>query len=372
MHLAICSDIKEFKLDQLQDELWSRNFPGAGWITCLYKVATASSANVASGDIAIRNVRSNKWLACDIYVIQDMDSKDAEKLLELGARPFLITCFESPLYAPRFYQNVSQIAEKFKYKIGFPFKGKKCKFSESVGNIDFRFPSFYLKDMKEIQSWNSRKKIILVAANKYITNRVFMPKKPSMRGLIRQVKNMLRKLQDPFYRIALANSLHDQRLEVIEYFSVGDNLDICGKGWDKWDELPSTWVKRLENIIKERYLGVCENKIDLISNYRFSICFENMVMSGYITEKIIDCFVAGTLPIYLGAPDVDSFMPSNSFIDMRRFQSIEQVKAFMNSLDDKSALTMIMAGRDYLKTEVGRLHSYEGFADYVFKLAKTC
>ena len=372
MHLAICSDIKEFKEDQLRDEQWSRKFPGSGWITCLYDLATRSSINISSGDIAIQNIKSNKWVATDVYVIQDMASKEAEFLLALGAKPFLITCFESPLYAPSFYRNIDQIADKFIYKMGFPFTGNQFEIAGSMGSMGFRFPTFYVKDIKDIRPWSFRKNLVLVAANKYRVSKVFKASRLSMRGLMRQVKTLAWKLFDSNYRHALAYSLHDRRLEAIEYFSADKNFDIYGKGWDQWDELPSTWARRLEQVTRGRYQGVCQDKIDLISNYRYSICFENMAMPGYITEKMIDCFVAGTLPIYLGAPDVENFMPANSFIDMREFQSLDQVEAFMSSLDDKTAMAMIIAGRYYLKTELGQLHSYEGFADHVFKLAMTC
>ena len=44
-----------------------------------------------------------------------------------------------------------------------------------------------------------------------------------------------------------------------------------------------------------------------------------MVLERWITEKIFDCFYAGTIPVYLGAPDVARWLPPECFIDMRRF-----------------------------------------------------
>lgn len=372
MHLVFCSDIEAFNKDQLHDKQWSYRFPGSGWITCLYHMAPESGFDVASGDVAIANIGSNKWNAKDVYVIQEMNSTEATKLLDLGAIPFLITCLEAPLYAPFFYDKICRTAENFKFSLGFGFSDGQCGTAGSKKNLQFRFPSFYLDDMQEIHPWNGRKKLVLVAANKYRANRIYIPNRRSLINVLRQLKSLSWQIISPAYRKALAASLHDQRLETIEYFANKRELELYGAGWDNWEMLPSVWVNRLRDAIHELYLGRCQNKLETISDYRFSICFENMVLPGYMTEKVVDCFVAGTVPLYLGAPDIETLIPVESFIDMRNFNSYDQVDAFINSMDEHDAISMIRAGRNYLKTETGILHSHEGFAKNVIKLAKAC
>ena len=44
-------------------------------------------------------------------------------------------------------------------------------------------------------------------------------------------------------------------------------------------------------------------------------------MQGYITEKIFDCFYAGTVPIYMGGTDATEYLPPESFIDARAYPS---------------------------------------------------
>lgn len=372
MHLAFCSDIEAFNKDQLRDKQWSYRFPGSGWITCLYRMATESGIDVASGDVAIANIASNKWNAKDVYVIQEMMSTNAQKLLDLGAKPFLITCFEAPLYAPFFYDNISRIANKFKFSLGFGFsEGQSCR-AGLEENLQFRFPSYYLDDMREIRPWEDRKKLVLVAANKYRTKKIYIPSQPSLMNILRQFKSVSWQCISSAYRTSLAASLHDHRLEVIEYYSRNRELELYGADWDQWDALPSGWANRLRDVVNGQYLGRCQNKLETISNYRFSICFENMALSGYMTEKIVDCFVAGTIPLYLGALDIDAFVPIESYIDMRNFDSYDEVDVYMNSIKEHDAIRMIKAGRDYLLTETGILHSYEGFARKVIRLAETC
>jgi hypothetical protein len=51
--------------------------------------------------------------------------------------------------------------------------------------------------------------------------------------------------------------------------------------------------------------GKCGSKIDLMRRYRYALVFENQRQPGYVSEKLLDAFVAGAVPIYWGAPDID-------------------------------------------------------------------
>lgn len=47
--------------------------------------------------------------------------------------------------------------------------------------------------------------------------------------------------------------------------------------------------------------------IESLQDYRFSIAIENFVDKKYFTEKLLNCFATGTVPIYLGAKDLSDF-----------------------------------------------------------------
>ena len=372
MYLAICSDSASFKSDQLRDRQWSSRFPGSGWITCLYGLAAESGIEVSSGDIAIANVASKKWNAKEVYVIQDMNSSEAAHLLDMGGRPFLITCFEGPLYAPLFYGTIARVAGAFQFSLGFGFSEDQHVEDGRKKNLPFRFPSYYLNDVRAIHPWGNRRKIALVAANKYKTNRVFIPGELTATNALAQLKSLGMQLISPVYRNALATSLHGVRLEAIKHFVGKKELWLYGSGWNHWGGLPAAWGAVLKDLVNGQYLGQCQDKLEVLSDYRFSICFENMVLRGYVTEKIVDCFVAGTIPLYYGAPDIEAFVPAGSFVDMRAYSSLDQVDALLDSMNECDAIRMICAGREYLQTEMGMLHSYEGFARNVIRLATSC
>lgn len=55
-------------------------------------------------------------------------------------------------------------------------------------------------------------------------------------------------------------------------------------------------------------------KLETLSNYRFSLCYENSISPGYQTEKLLHGKVAGTIPIYYGHESVKTDFNPNCFI----------------------------------------------------------
>ena len=74
-----------------------------------------------------------------------------------------------------------------------------------------------------------------------------------------------------------------------------------------------------------------ENKIDIYRNYKFVIAFENAIDPDYVTEKFYDPLIAGSVPIYLGAPNIEEFAPGDHcFVDVRDFESPQSLACFIN------------------------------------------
>jgi len=73
-----------------------------------------------------------------------------------------------------------------------------------------------------------------------------------------------------------------------------------------------------------------------------------MVMSGYVTEKIFDCLYAGTIPLYWGAPDIEVLIPPETYIDVRRFSSSEEMWNFAKKMTPCEKAQMRKAGKEFL------------------------
>lgn len=69
-----------------------------------------------------------------------------------------------------------------------------------------------------------------------------------------------------------------------------------------------------------------EEAVKIYTNYKFVIAFENAQQQpGYVTEKIVNAFLAGSIPIYLGhSNSVSQLFNSRSFIDCGKFATLRK------------------------------------------------
>ena len=74
------------------------------------------------------------------------------------------------------------------------------------------------------------------------------------------------------------------------------------------------------------YRGV---KRELFAKYPFVLAFENANCYDWVTEKPYDALLAGSVPIYMGAPNVNDYLPPNSYIDVRFFSGPAELAAFL-------------------------------------------
>ena len=59
--------------------------------------------------------------------------------------------------------------------------------------------------------------------------------------------------------------------------------------------------------------------------YRFSIAVENDIRPFYFTEKLLNCFVAQTIPIYLGATEIGKFFNPEGIIQLK-LEDLEHIE----------------------------------------------
>lgn len=76
------------------------------------------------------------------------------------------------------------------------------------------------------------------------------------------------------------------------------------------------WVEKLKGKVDifGRGLKTMNRKEEALEEYMFSVTIENDQYETYWTEKILDCFVSGTVPIYHGAPDLPNFFNMDGVI----------------------------------------------------------
>ena len=103
-----------------------------------------------------------------------------------------------------------------------------------------------------------------------------------------------------------------------------------------------------------------EYKEDALKDYRFSIVVENSKTDNYFTEKLIDCFAVGTIPIYWGCPNIDKFFNTQG---MLLFDTIEELHNIISSLSDDKYNSMLQAANENLTIS----KNYNVIEDWMYK-----
>lgn len=179
-----------------------------------------------------------------------------------------------------------------------------------------------------------------------------------------------RNVLEPFWsrtgrskRIVVINGSHNPQLRSREQYSTRIEamvalskfgvVDLYGRGWSRWWSQAALWLPywRNRSTLMSIYKGACASKFEVLQQYKFCLCFENMAMNGYITEKIFDCLYAGTIPLYLGAPDVEKYIPSTVYVDCSKFSSWSAMWEEVRSMSDNQIHLMREAGRLFLGSE---------------------
>jgi hypothetical protein len=94
------------------------------------------------------------------------------------------------------------------------------------------------------------------------------------------------------------------------------NIDIYGNNWDN------------SGINDQRIKGQILNKKDALIDYEFSIAIENCIEEGYFTEKITDCILTDTTPIYYGCMEIQKHF--SSLYALSTLQNITELKSILN------------------------------------------
>jgi glycosyltransferase involved in cell wall biosynthesis len=92
------------------------------------------------------------------------------------------------------------------------------------------------------------------------------------------------------------------------------------------------FVRAIEHKIDLFGRGIKElpSKLDGLRDYMFSVAIENVSCDdNYFSEKIIDCFLTGTIPIYHGCIHIGEFFDERGILS---FQTQEELDAIIDSL----------------------------------------
>src|SRR3989344_293174 len=221
---------------------------------------------------------------------------------------------------------------------------------------------FFYKNLSTLRSWYA--KIYLASRSQedgfhfrpHIFENVFEPYFSNQDRKFLALMNGNKKPGD------FTNELYSERLRAIAYFSKRGELELYGAGWNRPIYFPY-W--RYRKYARQSYRGYVENKYETLSHYTFAICYENAILPGWITEKMLDCFVSGTIPIYYGDPEVTKIIPKECFIDLRDFETYDQLESFLKSRTPADLEAYRIAIKQWYAVKGNKVFTKEYFARFL-------
>jgi hypothetical protein len=317
--IAVCFSLPGLEISMSDPKLGKR-YPGAGWIPHLVRIGKEQGMDVFSGEQAIRYVQAGMLDPTQILVVQEEMNPAGVALINMGAMPSVLTCLESPIFAPRFYDQVESVKGHFKASILF-----------SGGTHQLYFPSFDDSDVIEPTPWESREHLCMVVSNKHYSG---------MQGYY---------ADSPSFNRALASQLHDYRYQAISHFMPRGGFTLWGKNWGV-------------------AASACDDKLQTLRGYRFNLCFENGSYPGYVTEKIIDALVAGVIPVYRGAQEIHRFVPATCYIAAEVFDDFTQMDSYLRDYSPEMASYKLGEMRAFLSSQEGQRHNNRVWAERLMEM----
>jgi hypothetical protein len=174
-------------------------------------------------------------------------------------------------------------------------------------------------------------------------------------------------------RIRHPLELYSARIAAIKWFERNhpDDFDLYGIGWDVFTFSGPRFVRALNLVRPLRrmlapshptYRGPVDRKASVLPNYRFAICYENARdIPGYVTEKLLECFTAGVVPVYRGPADISDFVDAKAFIDQRDFLDMASLYEHMVTMTEGEHCGYLDAAERWLRSSSADRFSPETF-----------
>ena len=83
---------------------------------------------------------------------------------------------------------------------------------------------------------------------------------------------------------------------------------------------------------------IVKRKIEFLTSYKFSIAMENSEGDGYNSEKLLNSFQAGTIPIYYGDYMIDEFINPKTYILIKGEKDIHKKIEYIKEIDNNDEL----------------------------------
>lgn len=144
-------------------------------------------------------------------------------------------------------------------------------------------------------------------------------------------------------------------------FVASNNLEADSMRKDLFDKLSAyrqvdAGGRYLNNIGEPN--GVADKQA-FQEQYRFSMAIENSSSPGYCTEKIVQAFAAGTIPIYWGDPKVGEYFNEKAFVNCHNCRTIDEIVSVTKEINEDDVRYIEMLQQPILAEGEKTLQQYD-------------
>ena len=311
----------------------------------IYQRLTAAGIAVQTADFLPATPDGRQNLVISFGTPDRLPSQSVGKYREMAKRSDVIlsafVAMECPVVEPGMFKALPELQKYFRRIMSWSDTDALIPFTRLPVRVEhFCWPQSFNDVHETLWSAGDRKFLVMMNANKL--PRLFV------------------------------DELYTARLRAVEFFNRYGEIDLYGRNWDRaparvgktrtpatfrrimsraWEVKQRAWPNPLYVAAASASRGPSLSKSATFSQYRFALCFENSVLKGWMTEKMFDCFFAGTIPVYWGAPDVLDWVPAECFVDMRQFRDFDELRLFLRSITPSEEQGYREAAREYLASD---------------------
>ena len=158
------------------------------------------------------------------------------------------------------------------------------------------------------------------------------------------------------------------------------NIDIPSKKFCAWvvsngggternkffDKLSQYKVVDSGGSFRNNVGGPVGDKLEFLSHYKFSICFENSKTQGYISEKLVDAFEAGTIPIYFGDDTILELLNNKSYIHVKSEDEFDEKIELIKQIDNNDTLYQEMIREKIVIDDTRYAKELQKYKDFIY------
>lgn len=140
---------------------------------------------------------------------------------------------------------------------------------------------------------------------------------------------------------------HRQRMKFLERITPKVEFDLYGRGFA---EIPDKW--------------------EGLGPYKYSLAIENYSCRNYWTEKLADCFLTYTVPVYYGCTNLKDYFPDGSYIpiDIKDADSADKINKLLIKDSWKKRLPALIKARELV---LNRYQFFPFMANKILEMEKS-